>query len=239
MTAQELFNYIREYCICNADEANVAKYSRYFKEGYDAYGLSQKMIEDKAKLILADIKNDQQLITDTCRLLIKTGKYDEASFAYLLMLSLKKSFNKQTFTELQIWFETGINNWAHTDIICAHIIFPLFKKQIIDIDAFDLWRKAKNKYQRRAVPVSFIKLLKSTSDFNPLFAFIEPLMRDPERVVHQGLGWFLREAWKINKPQTEAFLYKWKDTSPRLIFQYACEKMTADEKLRYKRTKAS
>jgi 3-methyladenine DNA glycosylase AlkD len=138
---------------------------------------------------------------------------------------------------LEIWFETGINNWAHTDVTCGHLIKPLLLKQIIDINAFDLWRKAKNKYQRRAVPVSLIGILKTTSDFKPLFRFIEPLMRDPERVVHQGVGWFLREAWKLNKPDTEAFLLKWKNDSPRLIFQYACEKMNAEEKLRFKRDK--
>jgi hypothetical protein len=90
MTAKELFDDIREYCIRNADEAVVVKYSRYFREGYDAYGLSQKMVEDKAKLILADKTITIKLIAETCRLLIKTGKYEEASFAYLLMLSFRK-----------------------------------------------------------------------------------------------------------------------------------------------------
>jgi hypothetical protein len=54
-------------------------------------------------------------------------------------------------------------------------------------------------------------------------------------VVHQGLGWFLREAWKLKRKETEAFLLKWKDNAARLIFQYATEKMTATEKKRFKR----
>jgi hypothetical protein len=36
---------------------------------------------------------------------------------------------------------------------------------------------------------------------------------------------------------TELFLLKYKDSAPRLIFQYACEKMTAEEKQRFKRAK--
>jgi 3-methyladenine DNA glycosylase AlkD len=47
-----------------------------------------------------------------------------------------------------------------------------------------------------------------------LFSFIEPLMLDEQRVVQQGLGWFLREAWKLKRKETEAFLLKWKDESP-------------------------
>jgi 3-methyladenine DNA glycosylase AlkD len=62
-------------------------------------------------------------------------------------------------------------------------------------------------------------------------------MKDNERVVHQGMGWFLREAWKLQKEPTESYLLKYKDVSPRLIFQYACEKMTADNKLRFKKSK--
>jgi len=53
--------------------------------------------------------------------------------------------------------------------------------------------------------------------------------------VHQGVGWFLREAWKIRPKETESFLLKYKDTSPRLIFQYATEKMTPKQKLRFRR----
>ncbi|MBN2314952.1 MAG: DNA alkylation repair protein [Sedimentisphaerales bacterium] len=99
------------------------------------------------------------------------------------------------------------------------------------------WRMATNKYQRRAVPVAMLILLKSTNDYAPLFDFIDPLMMDGERVVHQGLGWFLREAWKIKKKPTETFLLKWKNDAARVIFQYATEKMTPEQKKRFKKEK--
>ena len=62
-------------------------------------------------------------------------------------------------------------------------------------------------------------------------------MMDKEREVHQGVGWFLREAWKIEPAPVEAFLLKYKDTAPRLIFQYATEKMTPEEKNRFRKSK--
>ena len=61
-------------------------------------------------------------------------------------------------------------------------------------------------------------------------------MVDQEREVHQGVGWFLREAWKIQHEEVEVFLLEWKERAPRLIFQYACEKMSTEEKQRFKRT---
>lgn len=45
MTPKELFNQIRRYCSANADPKIVQKYSRYFKEGYDAYGLGQEKFD--------------------------------------------------------------------------------------------------------------------------------------------------------------------------------------------------
>jgi 3-methyladenine DNA glycosylase AlkD len=86
------------------------------------------------------------------------------------------------------------------------------------------------------VPVTLIKLLKDRESFKDLFGFVEVLMNDPDREVHQGVGWFLREAWKRKPLETEAFLMKWKEVSPRLIFQYATEKMTSEEKLKFKRS---
>jgi 3-methyladenine DNA glycosylase AlkD len=88
------------------------------------------------------------------------------------------------------------------------------------------------------VPVTLIKVLKIHKNFNELFNFIACLMSDPEREVHQGTGWFLREAWKVNPEETELFLIKWKDISPRLIIQYATEKMTPDHKVKFRKTNA-
>jgi hypothetical protein len=56
-------------------------------------------------------------------------------------------------------------------------------------------------------------------------------------VVHQGLGWFLREAWKLYPQPVENYLAVWKDSAPRLIFQYATEKMTPEQKACFRREK--
>jgi len=237
MKATELYDEIRGYCRANANQAVVKKYSRYFKEGYDAYGLTREQLEGKVASLLSDKSVNMKLVLSASRLLVKSGKYEETSFAILLLKGFSEQFTAETFEEIGKWFEIGITNWGHTDVICGLLILQFFKENIISLDALSDWRTAANKYQRRAVPVAMIELLKSTKDYAPLFAFIEPLMLDSQRVVHQGLGWFLREAWKLKRKETEAFLLKWKDKAPRLIFQYATEKMTAKEKERFRKDK--
>lgn len=237
MKAKELYEEIRGYCQANANEAIVKKYSRYFKEGYDAYGLSREQLEDKVNLILSDKNVNMKLVLSTSRHLIRSGKYEETSFAIRLLEGFSEQFKAETFTEIGKWFEIGIINWGHTDGICGVLIAQFFERNIISLEALSDWRAATNKYQRRAVPVAMITLLKLSTDYAPLFAFIEPLMLDSERFVQQGLGWFLREAWKLKRKETEAFLLKWKNEAPRLIYQYATEKMTAEEKKRFKKEK--
>jgi 3-methyladenine DNA glycosylase AlkD len=238
MGPQNLYDEIVTFCKSNTNQELIKKYSRYFKEGqYDSYGLAQHLLHNKVREILDRKDVNLQVIRETSKLLIRSPKYEGSSFAIMFYKSLNKSFDRETFKDITIWFETGVMNWAHCDTICGELIFTLLDNNIITYMDLKPWLNAKNRFQRRAVPVSLIKILKKTDDFQPFFSFIEPLMIDHEREVHQGTGWFLREAWKKRKESTESFLLKWKDTSPRLIFQYACEKMSSEEKSRFKRIK--
>ena len=87
------------------------------------------------------------------------------------------------------------------------------------------------------MPVTLIKALKTDIPHTTLLEFINPMMMDKEKVVHQGLGWFLRETWKKRPEQVEVFLLKWKDDCARLIIQYATEKMTKEKKTTFKRSR--
>lgn len=237
MNAKELLLDIKEYCQQNADPKNVEKYSRYFKGGFNGYGLASDLIENKVKYYRTQSWMNIQLVYDVSRLLIPEEKYELPGFALHLLNSYSKELNKESFKQVENWFSLGINNWAHTDGI-VQFLFPVFwKKEIIELKDLSKWRKSTNKFQRRCVPVAMIKLLKYETDFNKMFNFIDPLMMDTEREVHQGLGWFLRECWKRERDLTEEFLFKWKNNCARLIIQYATEKMTKEERLKFRKDK--
>ncbi len=237
MNPEELLSEIQAYCRSHYHEDNVKKYSRYFREGYDAYGLSQDELYSKKDQILARPGITLDLLVQASYLLLQQPKYEETSFAIVLLRSFPGSLTRNSFRAIEKWFLLGIRNWAHADVIGGELLSPLLEKGIITLADLESWREAVNKFQRRAVPVSLIKLLKQTKDFDPFYRLIEPMMLDPEREVHQGIGWFLREAWKLKKKETEDLLLRWKDKAPRLIFQYACEKMSPEEKLRFRKSR--
>ena len=239
MTTQSLAAEIRAFCSTHGDPKVIAKYSKYFREGYDAFGLSREVFEKQRDVWVQQYKDELGLagflaLGDR---LITTGKYEEASYAITFLVPFKKEWTKETFHRAGCWLEQGICNWAHSDVLCGEVLGPCLKEKIVKVSDLKDWRKSGSRWKRRAVPVALLAFVKMPEKIPSLLKFIRPMMLDEERVVHQGLGWFLREAWKISPKDVEPFLMQWKDKSARLIFQYATEKMTAKQKGRFRAKK--
>lgn len=237
MSPSELIDEIRSHCIANADAEGLKKSQRFFKEEFVGYGLSAPQVSSKVKEILNRGDLDLPTALDTIPVCLKGGMYEEISMCLLLIDGLWKQFTPDTFQTIGSWFTFSITNWAHADTLGMFILPKFLAKKIVEVEDFGSWLDSPYKFQRRCVPVTLIKHIKKTREVMSSIRFVEKLMADPEREVHQGMGWFLREAWKISPEEVEVFLEKYKDTAPRLIIQYACEKMTAENKQRFKRQK--
>ncbi len=239
MTTRAIASEIRSFCSAHADSRQVARYARFFREGYDAFGVPQESFDKQRDIWLEKYRDAMGLAGFLALgdILVKTGKYEEASYAISFIIPFKKEWTKETFQRVGCWLEQGICNWAHSDFLCGEVLNPCLGQKIVAVSAMKDWRKSESKWKRRAVPVALLAFAKMPAKISPLLRFIRPMMLDKERVVHQGLGWFLREAWKINPQVVEPFLLGWKDNAPRLIFQYATEKMTPRQKARFRAKK--
>ncbi|MCE5306322.1 MAG: DNA alkylation repair protein [Acidobacteriales bacterium] len=233
----KLVKEIEAFCVEHASAANVAKYSRYFKEGYQAYGVDfeethaykKTLLEAHAELGLAGF-------LDLGDLLFRNPNYEMGSFAIILTAAYRDRIGPKEFQRVGKWLDEGVRNWAHCDVLSGELTGWCLAQGSVKIDELGKWRSSPARFKRRAVPVSLLSLLKTVKNGAPLLEFIRPMMLDEERVVHQGLGWFLREAWKKQPKVVEPFLAEFKDTAARLIFQYATEKMTPEQKARYRRS---
>src|SRR5574340_79804 len=234
--AEQLVAEVRAYCRAHQNSNQAQRYARFFTEGYDAWGLDkddpmwgaqkQEWLERYSGLRISGFFKAGEM-------LIAGGKYEEAMLAIAFITAL----GGQSLPALARFFRAGISNWAETDVLSGQITAPLLERGEIELEAFAGWRTSKLKYQRRSVPVSMLGLLKTDTPVHGLLEFLRPLMLDPERVVQQGVGWFLREAWKKQPAPVEAFLMQYKDTVPRVIFQYATEKMTPAQRDRFRRAR--
>lgn len=230
---------IVEFCLNNSDDSVIKKYSRYFKEGYDGYGIDSKIYESQKSKWLDSWKNEMT-VSDYLNfgdLLISTGKFEEASFAISFIASYKSKFTTETFDRIGKWLESGINNWANTDVLCMLVLCEFVFHEIIQPKDFISWTSSDSKWKRRAVPVTFVETIKKGYKPEPILSVIEKLMEDDEEDVQKGLGTLLREIWKKQPEVVEKFLLKWKDKCGRKIIQYATEKMDKDAKAKFKKTK--
>ena len=237
MDTVAVFQEIKDFCAANADPVMVAKYARYFKGDYDAYGLAKGLLESKINEILERDKPSMENLIDISMLLIPESKYELPSSAIYFFIKRKKEYSKTIFKAIDRWFDIGISNWAHTDAICMELMKNHLLKKIITPGDIDSWRFSSRDFKRRASLVTMIYFMKNGLEPKAVLDFTDPLMMDNVRVVHQGAGWLLRETWKKHPAIVEEFLLKWKETAPRLIFQYATEKMSAEEKQAFRRAK--
>jgi 3-methyladenine DNA glycosylase AlkD len=252
-TPQRLVREIQQYCAAHADAKLATKYARYFAEGYDAWGLLDKddpFFNERCDDWLERFRPiGIDGFLEAGALLFSTGKYEEGAISIRFLKKRYAELDETTALALGRWFESGVRNWAHTDVMCGELIGPLLQDGRLTLEALATWRESPLRFQRRAAVVAVIGLLGPWKKGQPataaqraitrrLLAYVKPMMLDDERVVQQGLGWFLREAWKRDAATVEPFLLAFKDTAPRLIFQYATERMTAAGKARFRTSKA-
>jgi 3-methyladenine DNA glycosylase AlkD len=229
---------IREFLTQNSDPAIAVKYARYFKEGYDPYGVDPKKLEKKREEWFELWQKDLSLkeFIALCEELLKSGKYEEKSIAINFVMRLRESYTKALFKTMGKWFEKYIDDWATCDVACGHVLYHFLNNKIVSFKELLEWTESSSKWKRRAVPVTMVEVVSVQGKIKDGLAAARKLILDPEKVVHQGVGWLLRETWKKAPEEVEDFLYKWKDQAPRLIIQYATEKIPKEKRKRFRRT---
>ncbi len=237
MDIKAIHQEIKDFCESNQNPEIVKKYSRYFKEGYQGYGLEKGLLEGKIQEILDREQPLMKEVQELSLLLIPEQAYELPSAAMHSFMKMKKHYSRESFLTIARWPDIGITNWAHADWICMELLKEHLKKKYLDVSDLEPWRFSDRPYKRRISLVAMIYVMKAGHPPGNILEYTAPLMQDTERVVHQGAGWLLRETWKKHPTEVEVFLLKWKDTAPRLIFQYATEKMSKEDKERFRKSK--
>ncbi len=236
---QKIERDIRRFLKANTDQAVIKKYAKYFKEGYDPYGVAGEKLGPKIDewFNICQEKLDRRQLLTMCEHLLSSGKYEEASIAIEFMARLRDKYNKSLFNTIGKWFEKYIINWAHCDGACGNIVYPFLANNVVDFKDILTWVQSPSRWKRRAAAVTMVQdfYKGGTANVARAIQVARKLILDPEKVVQQGTGWLLREAWKKSPKKVEDFLFKWKDQAPRLIIQYATEKIDKTKKKKFRR----
>lgn len=236
---KDKFNDIQGFFIKHVNLENIAKYSRYFKDGFKGYGIDQKTFEKQKDHWIESWKDEMSLddYLDLGEHLVQTGNYEEASLAIMFVASRREQFTPETFDRLGKWFSLGMDNWANTDVLCMVVLKYFLLDEVIDYPKLASWSTATSEWQRRTVPVTLNELIKTGLTPDIAFPLVEPLMMDDSEYVQKGIGTLLRGLWQNYPGDIEGFLLKWKDRCGRLIVRYATEKMDKEKRKKFARSK--
>lgn len=230
---------IRNFCLSNSNPEIVKKYARYFKEGFDGYGIESKTFEKQRDTWINDWKNENSLkeYLELGDKLMESGKYEEKSFAIWFIQSERENYTPSVFERIGKWFDKGISNWATTDVLCMLVLSSFLVDKVITYEMLKEWTSADSEWKRRAVPVTLVELIKEGLKPKIALPVIAPLMLDKSEYVQKGIGTLLRGLWKEYPKEIEGYLFQWKDQCGRLIMQYATEKMDKEYRKKFRKVK--
>lgn len=202
---KEIYRQIEKFCFDREDPVRAIRDMRDFTEGYDAFGIEEEDIKILRDRILESYNLSPREIADFGLTLLKTGKYEFGSLAIMLIRKHRPRLDPYIREKIKEWLDTGVENWAHADMLGIKILPVLFELELIDITSYASWRDSRSKWTRRAAVVSLIWLRKALPA-EDILRFVEPLLADKERVVQQALGWLFKDLWNRSTEATEAFM---------------------------------
>ena len=107
-----------------------------------------------------------------------------------------------------------INNWDLVDVTCPKIIGRhLFER---DRSILYTWAKSDNLWIKRISMITNWWFIRK-GDLREVYKLSVILLHDEHDLIHKAVGWMLREAWKKDSKQTEAFLKKYYKQMPPLL----------------------
>jgi len=231
---QEIFSYCERYFFDHEDPAQMIKNARFFREGYDAYGLSEPQLKELRDTILEAFQPDVHEMADLAEIFFATGKYEFGSLGFMLLKKNRPRLDRYVYDAVFRIMEKGVENWAHCDLFSQKITPVFLELGIASVDDFAAWRDSTCRWTRRCGILTMLYLRDKASP-EMLLEFSVPMLGDQDRMAQQGLGWFLREMWKLHSDEVEEFLFVHKEEIPHVVMQYATEKMARERKKRLHR----
>lgn len=168
-----------------------------------------------------------------CRTLLKEDKRYYFSIATLLLKKRGSVIDKK-YIDLYIdTMQKDIRGWGQVDQYCYRVLGPIFNSDYSLFPILKEWSFSINKDVRRASIVSMlISSGKITLDY-PLHHVLElcdRLKDDEDFHVRKAVGWVLKCAYPTYKDEITKYLTENVDTMDRMIFRYALEHATKEEK---------
>src|SRR5690606_36575192 len=209
--------------------------ARFFKTGPGEYGEGDRFLGIRVPVLRKLARKHRSLELSDCRALL-VSPYHEARVLALLILvrayDRGDEERRDAIYRLYLDHAAHVNNWDLVDCSAEHIVgrhLEAGDKMVL----YGLARSSSVWERRIAIMATFCYV--KAGYFEATLRIADMLLLDPHDLIHQRVGWMLREVGKRDRAAAEAFLRPRYRRMPRTILRYAFERYPEDLRQRYLR----
>ncbi len=119
-----------------------------------------------------------------------------------------QQITKLEFSKIKTWI-SRCDCWEHSDDLSKIYAQVVEDNPNWIVPVFETWNRSRSPWKRRQSIVGLIEYAdkrKHVLPFRQLIRFIDPLLRDNDYYVQKGVGWTLREIYKVYPDEALAFI---------------------------------
>ena len=213
-----------------ADKRRARNLAWFFKTGPGEYGegdiflgitvpMSRKIALRYAHLPLTDIAK------------LLASPIHEHRFAALEILVSQyeraEEGHRQEIFDFYLQNTHRTNNWDLVDTSAPYIVGEHLLNRPRGI--LDELAMSRTLWERRIAMVATLGLVRH-GELKDTFRIARKLLNEKESLIHKAVGWILREAGKVSRPELVRFLEKYAGKMPRTALRYAIERFSPEER---------
>jgi 3-methyladenine DNA glycosylase AlkD len=217
-----------------ADERKACNLAWFFKTGPGEYGEGDIFlgitVPVSRKIALRHIHLS---LTEIARLLASPIHEHRFVAFEILVAQYAKGDEEQRQRIFDFYLQNThrANNWDLVDTSCRYIVGRHLVARPRPYRSGLLGKLASSPmlWERRIAIVSTFAFL-AQGETRDTFRIARKLLKDKEPLIHKAVGWLLREAGKVSRPELVRFLEKYASKMPRTMLRYAIERFSPEER---------
>jgi 3-methyladenine DNA glycosylase AlkD len=213
-----------------ADERKARNLAWFFKTGPGEYGEADVFLGITVPVNRKIALRYTQLPLSEIARLLASPVHEHRFAAFEILVAQYERGDEQRRQEIFDFYLQNThraNNWDLVDTSCRYIVGRhLVKRSRVLLDEL---ASSPMLWERRIAIVSTFAFL-AHGETKDTFRIARKLLNDKEPLIHKAVGWLLREAGKVSRPELERFLEKYAAKMPRTTLRYAIERFDLEER---------
>ena len=217
-----------------ADERKARNLAWFFKTGPGEYGEGDQFIGLTVPVSRKIALRYTHLpLTDISKLLASPIHEHRFVALEILVAQYERSdaTRRQQIFDFYLQNTHRANNWDLVDTSCRYIVGKhlVTRPKAHRTALLDKLASSPMLWERRIAIVSTFAFL-ANGETRDTFRIARKLLSDKEPLIHKAVGWLLREAGKVSRPELLKFLERHAARMPRTTLRYAIERFSLTER---------